>query len=74
MNRGWTSFLASFRYAHPKEAGNLSGDHQPQARKQHLGKLNIEHEIEGSHMMLAHELVLVGSRAPIEAERHEQKR
>lgn len=58
---------------HPEEEGDLPRDHQPKTCEEHLGELNVEHEIEGADLVLAHQLVLVRSRPAVEAERHEQE-
>lgn len=64
----------SLRETHSKEASYLPRDHQSKSCQKHLRKLDVEHEVERSHVMLAHKLVLIGTSAPIEAERHEQQR
>lgn len=58
---------------HPHENVRLPENDQPDPRQKHLGELNIKHQIERSHVVSVHELVLVGSRSTVEAKGREQE-
>lgn len=66
--------IQSTQPTHRKKAVDLPRDDQAQPGQEHLGELDVEHQVERPHVVLAHELVLVRPRASVEAEGHEQQR